>query len=49
MSERSEFGRRAAMREERRESGRLHRPDERPARAVLVTFAKTKVTRARSA
>ena len=49
MSERSEFGRRAASGEERRGPMRLHRIGECPAMAVLLTFDKTKVSRANSA
>ena len=49
MSERSEFGLRAASGEERREPMRLHRIGSRPAMAVLLTFDKTKVSRANSA
>ncbi|WP_267118176.1 hypothetical protein, partial [Xanthomonas sacchari] len=45
--ERSEFGRRAARREERRGPVRPYRTGSCQAGAVLVTFAKTKVTRAR--
>ena len=48
MFERSEFGRRTPLREERREPMRLYRIGERPAQMVLVPFAKTKGTRARS-
>jgi hypothetical protein len=46
LSERSEFGRRAASREEHRAPTRLHRVGSRPAQTVLLTFAKTKVSRA---
>src|SRR5690606_8415475 len=46
LSERSEFGPRAPSSEKRRGPDRLHRSGSRPATAVLVTFAKTKVTRA---
>ncbi|MDH5834871.1 hypothetical protein [Luteimonas kalidii] len=46
MSERSEFGPRAPSTEKRRGPGRRSRTGSRPAEAVLVTFAKTKVTRA---
>src|SRR5690606_31137768 len=46
LSERSEFGPRAPSSEKRRGPDRLHRSGSRPAAAVLVTFAKTKVTRA---
>src|SRR5690606_31300514 len=46
LSERSEFGPRAPLSEKRRGPDRLHRSGSRPATAVLVTFAKTKVTRA---
>ena len=46
MFERSEFGPRAPPSEKRRGPDRLHRSGSRPATAVLVTFAKTKVTRA---
>ncbi|MEA9677090.1 hypothetical protein VDF37_21040, partial [Xanthomonas campestris pv. raphani] len=49
LSERSEFGRRAARGEEHRAPVRLHRTGSRRASAVLVTFAKTKVTRATGA
>ncbi|WP_394002240.1 hypothetical protein ACF3M1_15795 [Luteimonas sp. WGS1318] len=49
MFERSEFGLRAASGEERREPMRLHRIGECPAMAVLLTFDKTKVSRANSA
>ncbi len=49
MFERSEFGRRAASGEARREPMRLHRIGECPAMAVLLTFDKTKVSRANSA
>ena len=45
MSERSEFGRRAALTEERRVPKQRSRFGGRPAQTVLVTFAKTKVTR----
>ena len=48
MFERSEFGRRTPLREEHRGPGRLYRPGERPAQMVLVPFAETKGTRARS-
>jgi hypothetical protein len=44
--ERSEFGRRASTSEKRRAPGPLFGPGSRPARALLVTFGKTKVTRA---
>ena len=47
MSERSEFAARARLIEQRREPMRLHRIGVRPARTVLVTFAKTNVTRQR--
>src|SRR5690606_4097966 len=46
LSERSEFGPRAPSSGKRRGPDRLHRSGSRPATAVLVTFAKTKVTRA---
>ena len=46
VSERSEFGLRAASGEERRAPTRLHRVGSRPAKTVLLTFAKTKVSRA---
>ncbi|QNM63078.1 hypothetical protein XHV734_4372 [Xanthomonas hortorum pv. vitians] len=46
LSERSEFGRRAAHGEEHGAPVRLYRTGSRQATAVLVTFAKTKVTRA---
>src|SRR5690606_9582166 len=46
LSERSEFGPRAPSSEKRRGPGRRSRSGSRPATAVLVTFAKTKVTRA---
>jgi len=46
LSERSEFGRRAASGEEHRAPMRLHRIGECPAQTVLATFAKTKVARA---
>jgi hypothetical protein len=46
LSERSEFGRRAAWGEEHRAPMRLHRIGECRAKAVLVPFAKTKGTRA---
>ena len=49
MSERSEFGLRAASGEARRGPMRLHRIGECPAMAVLLTFDKTKVSRANSA
>ena len=49
MFERSEFGLRAASGEERRGPMRLHRIGECPAMAVLLTFDKTKVSRANSA
>ena len=49
LSERSQFGRRAACGEEHRVPVRLHRTGSRRASAVLVTFAKTKVTRATGA
>ncbi|MGV8961612.1 MAG: hypothetical protein ACOH1V_14715 [Stenotrophomonas sp.] len=46
LSERSEFGRRAAPGEERRAPMRFHRIGSCLAQAVLVTFGKTKVARA---
>ena len=47
MFERSEFGHRADLGEERREPETApSSPAPRPSRTVLVTFAKTKVTRA---
>ncbi|MEA9710965.1 hypothetical protein VDH22_03205, partial [Xanthomonas campestris pv. raphani] len=49
LSERSEFGRRAARGEEHRAPVQLHRTGSRRANTVLVTFAKTKVTRATGA
>ena len=49
MSERSEFGLRAASGEERRGPARRSRVGSRPAMAVLLTFDKTKVSRANSA
>ena len=49
MSERSEFGLRAASGEERREPARRSRVGSCPAMAVLLTFDKTKVSRANSA
>jgi hypothetical protein len=45
MFERSEFGRRAASPEKRREPSRRSRGGGRQEQTVLVTFAKTKVTR----
>ena len=45
MSERSEFGRRAASTEKRRAPSRRSRGGGRQEQTVLVTFAKTKVTR----
>jgi hypothetical protein len=47
VSERSEF-RAAPIREERREPMQFHRIGMRPAEAVLVPFAASKVTRTRS-
>ena len=49
MFERSEFGLRASRTEKRRGPMRLHRIGSRPAMAVLLTFDKTKVSRAYSA
>ncbi|WP_394003145.1 hypothetical protein ACF3M1_01185 [Luteimonas sp. WGS1318] len=49
MSERSEFGLRAASGEEHRGPARRSRVGSRPAMAVLLTFDKTKVSRANSA
>ncbi|WP_158238383.1 MULTISPECIES: hypothetical protein [Luteimonas] len=49
MSERSEFGRRALSFEKRREPARRSRVGSCPATAVLLTFDKTKVSRANSA
>ena len=46
MFERSEFGLRTPSAEKRREPLRRSRSRSRPAKTVLVTFAKTKVTRA---
>ncbi|MDH5834420.1 hypothetical protein [Luteimonas kalidii] len=46
MSERSEFGPRAPPPEKRRGPDWRSQSGSRPAEAVLVTFAKTKVTRA---
>jgi len=46
MSERSEFGLRAPSTEKRRGPMRLHRIGSRPAMAFLLTFGKTKVSRA---
>ena len=46
MFERSEFGRRAAAAEKRRALGERSSASGRQEQAVLVTFAKTKVTRA---
>ena len=46
LSERSEFGRRAAPGEERRAPMRFHRIGSCLAQAVLATFGKTKVARA---
>ena len=47
MSERSEFGRRAAAAEKRRALGERSSASGRQEQTVLVTFAKTKVTRAK--
>ncbi|WP_233671425.1 hypothetical protein [Luteimonas cellulosilyticus] len=49
MSERSEFGLRASRTEKRRGPARRSRVGSCPATAVLLTFAKTKVSRANSA
>ena len=46
MFERSEFGRRAAAAEKRRALGERSSASGRQEQTVLVTFAKTKVTRA---
>ena len=46
MSERSEFGLRAPLTEKHRGPTRLHRVGSRPATAFLLTFGKTKVSRA---
>ncbi|WP_202839583.1 hypothetical protein [Luteimonas saliphila] len=46
MFERSEFGPRAPPTEKRREPDWRSQSGSRPAKTVLVTFAKTKVTRA---